>query len=233
MALLQIILLGFQLWIRSFLPVLVIVFLLFAFLEAFNVKLEGVLETVIMIVVYFPLSLMLIDYFFKKIAYKKYNLEFKKFIGWSILWRTVLFLVIIGGFLSLIPQYRQLNILQRSLLPFILSIPILGSIANYFLRKHSLKIHTAKEKNANQPIYDRQIYRLAIISFVFSLIWLGGVGSLIAIISGRKALRLIKRYETNVVGNFPAKFGYIAGWVGLCWWGGILLFIILMAIKGK
>jgi hypothetical protein len=231
MALLQIILLGFQLWIRSFLPVLVIVFLLFAFLEAFNVKLEGVLETVIMIVVYFPL--MLIDYFFKKIAYKKYNLEFKKFIGWSILWRTVLFLVIIGGFLSLIPQYRQLNILQRSLLPFILSIPILGSIANYFLRKHSLKIHTAKEKNANQPIYDRQIYRLAIISFVFSLIWLGGVGSLIAIISGRKALRLIKRYETNVVGNFPAKFGYIAGWVGLCWWGGILLFIILMAIKGK
>ena len=233
MALLQIILLGFQLWIRSFLPVLVIVFLLFAFLEAFNVKLEGFLQTVIMVAVYFPLSLMLIDYSFKKIAYKKYNLEFKKFIGWSILWRTVLFLAIIGGFLSLIPQCRQLNIFQRSLLPFILSIPILGSIANYFIRKHSLKIHTAKEKNANQPIYDRQIYRLSIISFVFSLIWLGGVGSLIAIISGRKALRLMKRYETNVTGKFPAKFGYIAGWIGLCWWGCILIFIILMAIRGK
>lgn len=230
MTLLQIILLGLQLWIRSFLPVLGILLLLFAFMGAFNVELGGIWETVICIAVYFPLSLMLIDYFFKKIAYKKYNLEFKKIVGWGILWRTSLLLGIIGGIFSLIPQYHQLNIVARGLLPLILSIPILGFIANYFLRKHSLKIHIAKEKNANQPIYNRQIYRLAIISFVFSLIWLGGVGSLIAIISGRKALKLMKRYETKVIGEFSAKFGYIAGWIGLCLWGGIFLLIILMAI---
>jgi hypothetical protein len=230
---LQIILLGLQLWIRSFLPVLGILVLLFVFLGAFNVELEEVWETVICIAVYFPLSLMGIDYSFKKIAYKKYNLEFKKFIGWSILWRTSLLLAIIGGFLLLIPQYHQLDIVARGLLPFILSIPILGLIANYFLRKHSLKIHISKEKNGNQPIYDRQIYRLAIISFVLSLIWLAGVGSLIAIISGRKALKLMKRYESKVIGDFPAKFGYIAGWIGLCLWGGIFLLIILMVMRGK
>jgi hypothetical protein len=59
---------------------------------------------------------------------------------------------------------------------------------------------------------------------------LGGIGSLIGIISGRKALKLIKRYEAKVIGDFSAKFGYIAGWIGLCLWGGILLLIILMAI---
>ena len=175
MTLLQIILLGFQLWIRSFLPVLGILLLLFAFLGVFNVELGGAWETVICIGVYFPLSLMLIDCSFKKIAHKKYNLEFKKIVGWGILWRTSLLLGIIGGISSLISQYHHLNIVARALLPLILSIPILGFMANYFLRKHPLKIHIAKEKNVNQPIYNRQIYRLAIISFVFSLIWLGGL----------------------------------------------------------
>ncbi len=215
MTLFQIILLGFQLWVRSFLPVLGILLLLFVSLGAFNVELGEIWETVICIAVYFPLSSMLIDFSFKKIANQKYNLNLKKIVGWGILWRTSLLLGIIGGISSLIPQYNQLNIFGRGLLPLILSIPILGFIANYFLRKHS-EIQISKEENPNQPIYNRQIHRLAIISFVFGLVWLGGVGSLIAVISGRKALNLMKRYETEVIGHFPAKFGYIAGWIGLC-----------------
>lgn len=230
MSLIQIVLLGFQLWIRSFLPVLAILFLLLASLEAFNVELGAIWETVICIAVYFPLSLLLIDYSFKKMAYKKYNIEFKKIVGWGILWRTSLFLAIIGGVLSLIPQYHKLDTVARGLLPLILSIPILGFIANYFLRAHSRKIHIPEEKDSNQPIYNRQIYRLAIISFVFSLVWLGGIGSLIAIICGRKALKLMKKYESKVIGGFAAKFGYIAGWIGLCLWGGLFLLTILMAI---
>jgi uncharacterized membrane protein len=227
MTLLQIILLGFHLWIRSFLPVSGILLLLFALLGVLDVELGYVWEVVICIVIYFPLSSMLIGVSFKRMAHKKYNLNLKQIVGWRILWRTSLLLGIIGGIFSLIPQYQQINVLARGLFPLMLSIPILGFIANYFLRKHSSKIKTKKEEIVNQPIYNGQIYRLAIISFVFSLAWLGGIGSLIAIISGRKALKLMNRYETQVTGHFAAKFGYIAGWVGLCWWGAFFIFVIL------
>jgi uncharacterized membrane protein len=228
MSLLRIIFLGIQLWIRSFLPVLGVVVILFTLFETLRVEIGEVWEILIILAVYFPLSSMLIDYSFKKIAYKKHNLEFKKFVGWGIVWRTSLLMAIIGGVLSLIPRYSQFNMVGRSLLPVMFSIPILGLIANYFLVK---QIHMAKTINANQSIYDKQIYRLARISFVLSVIWLGGVGSLIAIILARRALRLMKKYDTKVVGGWLAKFGYIAGWIGLCWWGGIIVLVILNILK--
>ena len=37
----------------------------------------------------------------------------------------------------------------------------------------------------------------------------------------------ISKYETKVTGSWAAKFGYIAGWVGLCCWGGFLVIIIM------
>jgi membrane protein YqaA with SNARE-associated domain len=173
----------------------------------------------------------LVDRSFRKIVDKKYNIEIKRFMGWSIVWRTSLILGVIGGTLSFLPYYNQLNWFIKGLLPNLFSIPIMGLIANYFLNKQlSQKEKTMKKEDDFQKAYDKQIQRLSLISFVFSVIWLAGIGSLIAIILGKKALRLSKKYETKVIGIWAAKFGYIAGWVGLGWWGLIFAVIIIARI---
>ena len=62
-----------------------------------------------------------------------------------------------------------------------------------------------------------KVSRLVSTGFVFSLVWLAGIGSLIALICGIRALILIKRSKGQIVGK------------GLAWWcvvlggGGVLV----------
>ena len=51
--------------------------------------------------------------------------------------------------------------------------------------------------------------------FVFSLVWLGGIGSLIALISGLQARRLIKKSNGEIVGIKMAWWCIIAGGFGV------------------
>ncbi len=56
---------------------------------------------------------------------------------------------------------------------------------------------------------------LAVASLVCSLVWLGGLGSILAIVFGFVARSQIKRSEGNVQGNGLAVAGIIIGFVGL------------------
>ena len=56
---------------------------------------------------------------------------------------------------------------------------------------------------------------LAVASLVCSLVWLGGLGSILAIVFGFMARSQIKRSEGNVQGNGLAVAGIIIGFVGL------------------
>ena len=61
----------------------------------------------------------------------------------------------------------------------------------------------------------RKTNGLAIASLVCSLVWLGGVGSLLAVIFGFIARSQIKRAEDHPQGNGLALAGIIIGFVGL------------------
>ena len=73
----------------------------------------------------------------------------------------------------------------------------------------------------------RRTNGLAIASLVCSIVWLGGVGSLLAIIFGFVARSQIKRAEDHQQGNGLALAGIILGFLGLV---TIALVIVLAAV---
>ena len=70
---------------------------------------------------------------------------------------------------------------------------------------------------------------LAIASLVCSLVWLGGVGSILAIIFGFIARSQIKKSEGAVQGNGLALAGIIIGFVGLV---AVVGFVIVVVAAG-
>jgi hypothetical protein len=69
---------------------------------------------------------------------------------------------------------------------------------------------------------------LAVASLVCSLVWLGGVGSLLAIVFGFIARSQIKRAEGNVQGNGLAIAGIIIGFAGLVATGLFVIFVVAL-----
>ena len=67
------------------------------------------------------------------------------------------------------------------------------------------------------PDLDLQLKVSKILSrgFVFSLVWMGGVGSLIAFVSGLHAIHLIKKSSGSVGGIKMAWWCIIVGLVGM------------------
>ncbi len=68
---------------------------------------------------------------------------------------------------------------------------------------------------------------LAVASLVCSLVWLGGLGSILAIVFGIIARSQIRKSEGNVQGTGLALAGIIIGVVGLV---AVILFVILVAV---
>jgi len=73
----------------------------------------------------------------------------------------------------------------------------------------------------------RKTNGLAIASLVVSLVWLGGVGSLLAVIFGFVARSQIKRATDHQQGNGLALAGIILGFIGLV---TTILFIVIAAV---
>jgi len=74
----------------------------------------------------------------------------------------------------------------------------------------------------------RRTNGLAIASLVCSLVWLGGVGSLLAVIFGFVARSQIKRAEDHEEGNGLAIAGIIIGFVGLVTIGLVIVFAAVL-----
>lgn len=81
-------------------------------------------------------------------------------------------------------------------------------------------INDAAKDESNPGTFERdlslQIRVSKILSrgFVFSIVWLGGIGSAIAVVSGVRALRLIRSADNRPVGKGMAWWCIVAGAVG-------------------
>jgi hypothetical protein len=64
---------------------------------------------------------------------------------------------------------------------------------------------------------------------VFSIIWLLGVGSLLAVVIGIRALRIIVRSDGEIEGTGKALWCVIVGGLGLLFW----VFVIAMGIVNQ
>ena len=83
------------------------------------------------------------------------------------------------------------------------------------------------------PQVQRQVDTLLRRGFVFSIVWLGGIGSLVAILSGVKAKRLIVESGGEVTGLSRVGWCLIVGGLGLLLWGPIILISVINNIAGR
>ena len=71
----------------------------------------------------------------------------------------------------------------------------------------------------------RKISSLIIIGIIFSIFWIAGIGSIISIVLGVKAINIIKRADVTITGMGGAYWCLIVGWLGLIM--SLLLFIAI------
>jgi len=64
---------------------------------------------------------------------------------------------------------------------------------------------------------------------IFSIFWLMGVGSLIAIIQAMKARRIIRQSDGEIRGSGKVVWCFIVGGAGLVFWGYVILMVIIKA----
>ena len=66
---------------------------------------------------------------------------------------------------------------------------------------------------------------------VFSIFWLMGVGSLIAIIQAVKAQRIIRKSDGEIRGSGKVLWCLIVGGAGLLFWGYVMVMVIISAAR--
>jgi hypothetical protein len=59
-----------------------------------------------------------------------------------------------------------------------------------------------------------KVSRMLADGFIFSIVWLGGIGSLIALIKGLQALRIIRQSNNEITGVSMALWCIITGALG-------------------
>ena len=62
---------------------------------------------------------------------------------------------------------------------------------------------------------------------IFSVLWLGGIGSLIAVISATKAYNIIHESNDNLTGKGKVWFCFILGGIGIIFWFPIIFIGII------
>jgi hypothetical protein len=61
----------------------------------------------------------------------------------------------------------------------------------------------------------------------FSIFWLMGVGSLLAIVQGIKARKIIRQSNGEIRGMGKVMWCFIVGGAGLLFWGFVILMVII------
>ena len=64
---------------------------------------------------------------------------------------------------------------------------------------------------------------------IFSIFWLMGVGSLIAIIQAMKARKIIRQSSGEIRGSGKVWWCLIVGGMGLLFWGYVILMVAIKA----
>lgn len=79
----------------------------------------------------------------------------------------------------------------------------------------------------------RQIDAVLRRGIIFSIVWLAGIGSIIAIFSGLKAKKLIAQLGAEASGMGRVWWCLIVGGVGLLVWGPIIIMGIVNNLAGR
>ena len=79
----------------------------------------------------------------------------------------------------------------------------------------------------------RQIDAVLRRGIIFSIVWLAGIGSIIAIFSGLKAKKLIAQLGVEGAGMGRVWWCLIVGGVGLLVWGPIIIMGIINNLAGR
>jgi hypothetical protein len=64
---------------------------------------------------------------------------------------------------------------------------------------------------------------------IFSIFWLMGVGSLIAVIQAVKARKIIRQSDGEIRGSGKVMWCFIVGGAGLLFWGYVVLMLVIKA----
>jgi hypothetical protein len=67
---------------------------------------------------------------------------------------------------------------------------------------------------------------------LFSIVWLMGVGSLIAVVQGIKARKIIRQSNGEIKGMGQVIWCFIVGGAGLLFWGFVILMVIITKTTG-
>ncbi len=62
---------------------------------------------------------------------------------------------------------------------------------------------------------------------IFSIFWLMGVGSLIAVIQAMKARKIIRQSNGEIRGSGKVMWCFIVGGAGLLFWGYVILMVVI------
>ena len=65
---------------------------------------------------------------------------------------------------------------------------------------------------------------------IFSIFWLMGVGSLIAVIQAIKARKIIRRSNGEIRGSGKVMWCFIVGGAGLLFWGFVILMVVIKSV---
>ena len=66
---------------------------------------------------------------------------------------------------------------------------------------------------------------------IFSIVWLMGFGSLIAIIQAFKARKIIQQSNGEIRGSGKVVWCLVVGGLGLLFWGYVLVKVLMSALK--
>ena len=79
----------------------------------------------------------------------------------------------------------------------------------------------------NKEILQKEFDRLTTRGIVFGIIWIMGIGSIIAFISGYQAGKIYRESGNSLVGKNRITKTYIAGFAGILLWIIAILIIVI------
>ncbi len=89
------------------------------------------------------------------------------------------------------------------------------------------KAHNKEITDTELQILNRKLSKHLRIGIIFSLIWLGGIGSLVGLINGIKAYKIVEQTHGQFGGKVGAWFCILLGTGGIVIWGVIILGVLL------
>ena len=83
----------------------------------------------------------------------------------------------------------------------------------------------------NQTRLQSQVDAMLRRGVIFSIVWLMGVGSLIAVIQAIKARKIIQQSNGEIRGSGKVVWCLVVGGLGLLFWGYVLVMVLMSALK--